>query len=104
MKARDLGGKLFTASAAATRPDFAELRELNQRRDRLIRNRRRVCQHGPRATGELAIALATRGDGLLALEELARRFADRLDPDLLRVIGCHDFRARRCIFVGGSRR
>jgi hypothetical protein len=100
VKARDLGAEIFTASAATGRPDVAELGELNRRRDRLIRNLG-VYEHGPR---ELAIELATRVDGLLVLEELARRFADRLDPDLLRVIGCHDFRARRCIFVGGSRR
>lgn len=51
MKARDLGAKIFTASAATSRPDVAELRELNRRRDRLIRNLRRVYQHGPRASG-----------------------------------------------------
>jgi hypothetical protein len=60
--------------------------------------------HAPRATGELAIELATRVDGLLVLEELARRFADRLDPDLLRVIGCHDFPCPPLHVVGGSRR
>ena len=104
MKVRDLGAKIFTASAATSRPDVAELRRLNRRRDRLIRDLRRVYQHGPRATGELAIELATWVDGLLVLEEFARRFADRLDPDLLQAIGCHDLPCPPLHIVGGSRR
>jgi hypothetical protein len=104
VKARDRGAEIFTASVATTRPDVTELRELNRRRDRLIRNLRRIYQLGPGATGELAIELATRVDGLLVLEELARRFADRLDPDLLRAIGCHYFPCPPLHVVGGSRR
>jgi len=69
----------------------------------VIRNLRRIYGHGPRATGELAIELATWVDWLLVLEELARRFADRLDPDFLRAIGCHDFPCPPLHVVGGSR-
>jgi hypothetical protein len=104
VKARDIGAEIFTASAATTRPDVAELPELNRRRDRVIRNLRHVYQHGPRATGELAIELATRLDGLLVLEEVARRFADRLDSDILRAIGRHDFPCLPLHVVGGGRR
>jgi hypothetical protein len=60
--------------------------------------------HGPRATGELAIELATRVDGLLVLEEPSPQFADRLDPDLLQAIGCPDFPYPPLHVVGGSRR
>src|SRR5690348_5226516 len=70
---------------------LVELRELDRRRAQLIRNLRRVYGYGPRAAGELAIELATRVDALSMLDERAQRFADGLDPDLLRAIGCHDF-------------
>ena len=98
-------GKLANSTAAVQPPIeiLAELRK-NQRRAHLIRNLRRGCGYGSRAAGELAIELATRVDGLLVLEELARRFADRLDPDLLRAIGCHDFPCSPLHVVGGSRR
>jgi hypothetical protein len=75
VKARDLDAEIFTASAATVRPDVAELRELNRRRARLIRNLRRVYRHGSRATGELAIELATRVDALSVLEEVSNRFS-----------------------------
>jgi len=37
------------------------------------------------------MALAVRVDALPLLEELGRRFADRVDPDFLRAIRCDDF-------------
>jgi hypothetical protein len=104
VKARHLDAQIFTASTATTRPDVAELRELNRRRSRLIRNLRPLYRHRPRATGGLATELATRVDALSVLEELAQRFADRLNPDLLRAIGCHDLPCSPLHVVGGSRR
>lgn len=83
---------------------LADLREGNRRRARLIRNLRRVYGCGPRAAGELAIELATRVNALPVLEELAQRFADRVDPDLLRAIGCDDFPRPPIRLVAGGRR
>jgi hypothetical protein len=77
-------------STAAVQPPIEILAELrkNQRRAHLTRNLRRGCGYGSRAADEPAIELATRVDALAVLDELAQRFADRLDPDLLRAIGC----------------
>lgn len=77
--------------------DLAELREQNRRRARLIRKLRRIDGYGPRAGGELAIELALRLDALPVLKELAQQLADRLDPDLLRAIGCADFPALQSV-------
>jgi len=67
-------------------PNFADLRELNRRRARLIQNFRRVYAHGAGVSGELAIKFAIAVDALPVREELAQRFADRVDPGFLRAI------------------
>ena len=58
---------------------LAQLREANQRRARLIRNLGKVYRLEPRPIVELAIELAERSDVLPLLEDLAQRFAERLD-------------------------
>ena len=67
-------------------PNFADLRELYRRRARLIQNFRRVYAHGAGVSGELAIKFAIAVDALPVREELAQRFADRVDPCFLRAI------------------
>jgi hypothetical protein len=88
-----LGGEPPDTARGALRQDqsLADLRETNRRRARLIRKLRRVYRLGPRATAELVIALAERSDALPLLEDLAHRFAERLDPDLLRALGGYEF-------------
>jgi hypothetical protein len=50
--------------------------------------------------GELAIELATGGDALAILEDLAQRFSDRFDPEILGAIGRHEFRGAPLCVVG----
>jgi hypothetical protein len=68
----------------------------------VIRNLPRIYRHGPRATGELGIELATRGDALAILENLAQRFADRLDPEILGAIGRDEFLGAALRVVGAE--
>jgi hypothetical protein len=82
----------------------AELRQKNQRRSRLTRNLARVYRLGRRPISELVIELAERLDALPLLEELAQRFADRLDPDLLRALGGHEFPPGPIRIIAGARR
>jgi len=67
-------------------PNFADLRDLNRRRARLIQNFRRVYAQGARVSGELATEFAIAIDALPVRDEFAQRFADRVDPGLLRAI------------------
>lgn len=100
-----IGGKSLGTTRKGRGQDqtLVDLRERNRSR-RLIRNLRRIYGYGLRATGKLAIELATRVDALSVLEELAQQFADKFDPDLLRAIGCHDFPGSPLYVVSGGRR
>ena len=85
--------------------DFASLallRKQNRRRTRLVSQLRRVHGYGPRPTFELVIDLATRAGAIELLEHIAELYA-KLDPDLLRAIGAHDFPARPIRVVEGER-
>lgn len=84
-------------------PNLADLRELNRRRAQLIQNLRRVHAHGARVSVELAIEFAIAVDALPVREELAQRFADRVDPGFLRAIGREDFPGPPIRVVGGPR-
>jgi hypothetical protein len=82
---------------------LAELRELNQRRARLIRNLSRVYSLEPRPIAELVIDLAARVYALSLLEDLAQRYADKLDQRILRALGGDDFPVGPLRLVRGSR-
>ena len=92
-----------TRKRRAQDPNFADLRELNRRRARLIQNLRRVYAHGARVSGELAIEFAIAVDALPVREELAQRCADRVEPGFLRAIGREDFPGPPIRVVGGLR-
>jgi hypothetical protein len=79
---------------------LAQLREANQRRARLIRNLGKVYRLGPRPIVELA----KRSDALPLLEDLAQRFAERLDSDLLRALGADDFPPAPIRVIAGAGR
>ena len=86
-----------TRKRRAQDPNFADLRELNRRRARLIQNL------GTRVSGELAIEFAIAIDALPVRDEFAQRFADRVDPGFLRAIGRDDFPGPPIRVVGGPR-
>jgi len=81
---------------------LADLREQNRRDAQLIRNLRRVHGYGLGATGELAIELATQVGGLSVREELAKKFADKLDHRVLRIFRCDVSSLQPLRFGGGS--
>ena len=82
---------------------LADLRERNRGRARLISTLRRIYTLGPRATIELILELAERSNSLPLLEELAERFA-RLNPDILRAVGGHEFPPSPIRLVAGDGR
>jgi hypothetical protein len=86
-----------TQAAALT-----ELRKLNQRRARVIRNLSRVYSLERRPIAELVINLAARVRALSLLEGLAQRHADKLYPCVLRALGSDDFRVGPLRLVRGS--
>jgi hypothetical protein len=83
--------------------ELAALRELDQRRARLIRNLSRVYSLEPRPIAELVIDLAARVHALSLLEDLAQRYADKLDQCILRALGGDYFPVGPLRLVGGSR-
>jgi hypothetical protein len=93
-----LGERETRTQAAA----LAELRDLNQRRARLIRNLSRVYSLEPRPIAELVINLAARVHPLSLLEGTAQRYADKLDPCVIRALGGDDFPVEPLRLVRGS--
>jgi hypothetical protein len=81
---------------------LAELRDLNQRRARLIRNLSRVYSLELRPIAELVINLAARVHPLSLLEGTAQRYADKLDPCVIRALGGDDFPVEPLRLVRGS--
>jgi hypothetical protein len=97
------GEPLGTARKARPQDQtLADLRQQNRCRVQLIRNLRRVYGYGLRATGELAIELATQVGRLSVREKLAEKFADGLNHRLSRIIRCDDSPLQPLRFGGGS--
>jgi hypothetical protein len=73
------GESLGTTQGRAQDPSSADLRELDRRHARLIRNLRRVYGYGFIATGGLAIELAVRVGGLSVPRGALKKTANGLD-------------------------